>query len=219
MTESDFANNDFLNNLQDALHNFTLKKFFTDNGEDFVFCTYDNETTHRHIKIYFHKETKEYRVMLSFGLNEFCLTEFFAEDIDTFTGKLKSNLDNLLKSLSEFNGVQNVFIDQKKIPSWKYGLELPSNIEGFELFINPKNILEITNGSFVIINYCDFSINTDLAIIYNIFSDDFGSEARINGAPTVIYDFDSTNIKELEQKIKDNLINQLQNLRKNAEIN
>ena len=67
-----------------------------------------------------------------------------------------------------------------------------------------------------IINYCDFAINSDLAIFYNIFSDNFGSEARINGAPTVIYDFDADDLKELEEKLSSNLSDQLKKIREEA---
>ena len=107
-------------------------------------------------------------------------------------------------------------MEQKKIPSWDYTEKLINNLEGFELFISPIKYLEVTNGSFVIINYSDFTINSDLAIYYNIFSDNFGSEARINGAPTVIYDFDSDDLKELEEKLESNLAEQLKKIRREA---
>ena len=109
-----------------------------------------------------------------------------------------------------------MFVEQKKIPSWAYIKKLLPKLEDFELFISPNKYLEVTNGSFVIINYCDFAINSDLAIYYNIFSDNFGSEARINGAPTVIYDFDADNLQELEDKLEHRLSDQLKKIRGEA---
>ncbi|MBR1729705.1 MAG: hypothetical protein IJ728_09305 [Selenomonadaceae bacterium] len=208
---------EFFKSVPDENYNFKLRKIFQDTGDDYEILTYTNETTHRGLKIYFHFETSEYRLSKIFGLNEFCLTEFFSEDINKFVDILKNNFDSTLKSLNEFNGDKNFFVDQKKIPSWQYGINLSTELEGFQLFLSPNNFLEITNGSFVVINYCDFNINSDLAIYYNIFTDDFGGEVRINGSAQVIYDFDTDDLKTLELKLKNNLVDRLKMIRKEFE--
>ena len=215
--ENDIKSLTFFNELKDNICDFQLNKLFREVENTFEIFSYTNEIKHRSIKIYFHADTNEYRVLKSFGLNEFCLTEFFTDNLNIFTNKLQTELEDIVKNISEFDGDQNVFVEQKQIPNWQYGEQLPKSIEKFNLFINPSKYLEVTNGSFVIINYSDFSINSDLAVYYNIFSDNFGSEARINGAPTVIYDFDSDNLKELEEKLDQNLVNQLQNIKKEVE--
>ena len=163
---------------------------------------YNDEDQHQTIKKYFNEETKEYRVLISIGLNEFCPTEFIYEDEEEFTKKVEAAKDKLIETVKHFNGSDNDFVKLKGITNWKYGNELPKELEGFELYIEPQKSLEITNGSFVIINYADFSIQSDLAIYYNIFSDDFGSEMRIAGKPNVTYDFDATSLEELEDKMK-----------------
>ena len=211
--ENDVNRLEYFSNLQDIIHNFKLNKIFREVDNTYEIFSYYNDIKHRRIKTYFHADTGEYRLLVSFGLNEFCLTEFITEDINKFCSKLQAELKDVIKSIDEFDGADNVFVEQKKIPSWEYGKKLPDEVEGFKLFISPSKYLEVTNGSFVIINYCDFSINSDLAIYYNIFSDNFGSEARINGAPTVIYDFDSDDLKELEEKLNNNLAIQLKNIR------
>ena len=211
--ESEIGEQSFFDNLKSDIYNFTLKKLFNEDGNIYAMFSYLNETTHRGLKAYWHAETNEYKVMVNFGLNEFCLTEFFTEKATVFVERLQPELEDILKSIDEFNGAQNVFVEQKGIPTWTYTQKLPTNLEGFELFLSPSKYLEVTNGSFVIINYCDFAINSDLAIFYNIFSDNFGSEARINGAPTVIYDFDTDTLKELEEKLNSNLLGQLKKIR------
>ena len=217
--ENEIAEQDFFQNLKDDIADFRLNKLFRENNDNiYELFSYVNDVKHRGVKVYYHADTNEYRVSINFGLNEFCLTEFFTDKITLFVERFQLEMVNLVESINEFDGDQNTFVEQKKIPSWAYAKKLPLNLEGFELFINPSKYLEVTNGSFVIINYSDFAINSDLAIYYNIFSDNFGSEARINGAPTVIYDFDSDDLKELEDKLESNLAQQLKNIRKEAEM-
>ena len=107
------------------------------------------------------------------------------------------------------NKKPNDFLREKKIDTWTYGKNLPATLEGFELFIKPTAPVEVTNGSFIIINYADFAINSDFILYYNIYSDEFSGETRINGAPHVSYAFDAKTLKELETKLKENLAAEL----------
>ena len=214
--EDEISKQSFFDDLKDEVYNFKLNRLFKEDGNIYEMFNYFNEETHRGFRVYWHADTNEYRVLIKFGLNEFCLTEFFTEKATIFVDKLQPELENVLKTINDFDGAQNVFVEQKKIPTWSYSQKLQTNLEGFELYLNPSKYLEVTNGSFVIINYCDFTINSDLAIYYNIFSDNFGSEARINGAPTVIYDFDSDDLKELEYRLEHNLLDQLRKIRKES---
>ena len=166
---------------------------------------YNDEIQHQTIKKYFHEETKEYRVLVSIGLNDFCPTEFIYENEEEFNEKVEAVKDKLIETVKNYNGSENDFVKLKGIVNWKYGNDLPNELEGFKLFINPQRSLEITNGSFVIINYVDFDIQSDLAIYYNVFSDNFGSEMRIDGKPNVTYDFDAESLEELEEKLKSRL--------------
>ena len=216
--EDEIAQQAFFDDLKENIYDFRLIRDSREVGNIYELFSYTNDDKHRGLKIYYHADTNEYRVSVHFGLNEFCLTEYFTEKTALLSDKLQAELYELLRSINEFDGDQNVFVDQKKIPSWAYAKKLPTTLEGFELFISPNKYLEVTNGSFVIINYCDFAINSDLAIYYNIFSDNFGSEARINGAPTVIYDFDSDDLQELEEKLERNLAEQLKKINSESEI-
>ena len=152
----------------------------------------------------------EFKVRRKIGLTEFCLTKFFTEDFAHFKELLDAELDAAIKNLRDFkNKSPNRFLREKKIDTWTYGKNLPATLEGFELFINPAAPVEVTNGSFIVINYADFSINSDFVIYYNIYSDEFGGESRIDGAPNVTYAFDAKTLEDLEDKLKKNLVDEL----------
>ena len=100
---------------------------------------------------------------------------------------------------------------EKKIYEWAY--ELPPEWEGFELYIKPSAAVEVTNGSFIVINYADFSIESDFVIYYNIYGDEFSGERRIRNAPQVTYTFDAKTLSELEEKLAENLVTELREIR------
>ena len=174
--ENEIAEQKFFNELEESIFDFNLIKIFQEDDNIYNLFGYVNESKHFGLKTCFHADTKEFRISKKFGLNEFCLTEFFTEDISKFIEILQSELKKLIDSIDKFDGDENFFVEQKQISKWKYSENLPECLENFQLFMNPKKYLEVTNGSFVIINYCDFKIDSDLAIYYNIFSDNFGSE-------------------------------------------
>ena len=200
----------FAENLPAELEGFTIKKIFAPNEDKFIFFTYANEKIHCALTTYFHEETSEFKVRQRIGLTEFCLTNFFTEDFKTFQSLLDAELADVLKNLRGFRdkSIDN-FQREKKIDTWTYGKNLPATLEGFELFISPAAPVEVTNGSFIIINYADFSINSDFVLYYNIYSDEFSGELRLDGAPHVSYAFDAKTLKDLETKLKENLTTEL----------
>ena len=205
----------FGEDLSAELEGFALKKIFAVDDDKFIFFSYANDAAHCALTTYFHEETMEFKVRQKIGLTEFCLTKFFTEDFAHFKEMLDAELDDAIKNLRYFkNKKPNRFLREKKIDTWTYGLELPATLEGFELFISPAAPVEVTNGSFIVINYADFSINSDFVIYYNIYNDEFGGESRINGAPHVTYAFDAKTLEDLEDKLKNNLVDELKAIRK-----
>ena len=201
-------------NLPDEIEGFAVKKIFDDDGDDkFIFFSCDDDENHCGVTIYFHEETMEFKVREKIGLTEFCLTKFFTEDFAHFKELINSELVDVLKNL---RGVRNKnlnrFLREKKIDAWDYGKNLPATLEGFELFISPAAPVEVTNGSFIVINYADFKINSDFVLYYNIYTDEFSGERRVNGAPQVTYAFDAKTLDELEDKLKKNLVTVLKKL-------
>ncbi|MBR4904777.1 MAG: hypothetical protein IKZ53_08895 [Selenomonadaceae bacterium] len=205
----------FAENLPVEIEGFTLKKIFAPIEDKFIFYTYDDEKIHCGLTTYFHEETKEFKVRQKIGLTEFCLTNFFTEDFAHFKELLDAELDGVIKNLRGLRDKKlNPFLREKKIDKWTYGQNLPATLEGFELFINPVAPVEVTNGSFIIINYTDFAINSDFVLYYNVYTDEFSGESRINGSPHVTYAFDAKNLDKLEVKLKKNLITELKAIRK-----
>lgn len=193
-------------NLPEELEGFALKKIFAVDDDKFIFFSYVDDETHCALTIYFHEETMEFKVRQKIGLTEFCLTKFFTEDFARFKELLDAELATLLKNLRGVRSHEpNRFLREKNFDEWSYGKNLPATFEGFELFISPAAPVEVTNGSYIVINYVDFAANSDFVIYYNIFSDEFSGESRINGAPQVTYAFDAKTLNELEEKLQKNL--------------
>ena len=207
----------FAEDLPDEIDGFALKKTFAAVEDKFIFCTCTDDKIHCALTIYFHEETNEFKVCQRIGLTEFCLTNFFTEDFAHFKELLDAQLDAVLKNLRDVQGDKsNRFLREKNIDKWTFGLELPAVLEGFELFIKPAAPVEVTNGSFIIINYADFNLNSDFVIYFNIYTDEFSGEARINGSPHITYAFDAKTLPELEDKLKSNLADELREIHQNA---
>lgn len=199
----------FFETLPAEIDNFKLKKIFAEDTDKFIYFSYENEKMHRELTAYFHEETLEYKIRVKVGLNEFCLTKFFTENFSDYCKMLSSELDETVKNLIENREKLNPLFEEKKIAQWAYGEKLPANIADFELFINPKNSVQVTNGSYIIINYSDFSTASDFTLCYNIYTDKFSGEFTINHIPHVSYLFDCDNLKDLEKKLQENLSSEL----------
>ena len=200
-------------NLPAQIDGFKLEKIFSADGDKFNFFRYTDDAAHLALTAYFHDETQEFKVRQKIGLTEFCLTNFFTEDFEIFKRLINSELEGVIKNLRGCRKkFLNPFLREKKIDTLNF--ELPAGLEGFELFISPTAPVEVTNGSFIVINYADFKINSDFVLYYNIYSDEFSGESRINGAPRVTYAFDAKTLDELTDKLKNNLLDELKSIRR-----
>ncbi|MBR2519166.1 MAG: hypothetical protein IKE46_05190 [Selenomonadaceae bacterium] len=205
----------FAENLPAEICGFTTEKIFAADGDKFIFFTCTNDELHCALKTYFHEETAEFKVSQRIGLTEFCLTKFFTEDFAAFQKLIDAELEHALKNLRDVrNGNFNRFLREKEIDTWTYGKNLPATLEDFELFISPEKPVEVTNGSFIIINYVDFAAGSDFVLYYNIYGDVFSAESRIKGDTQVSYAFESTTLPELEESLKENLSAELKNIRR-----
>jgi len=213
-TETELKNWSYLDELKDDIFGFKLKKEMKEDGAVFQIFSYENADEHKNVCAYFHDETMEYKVSVSIGLINFCDVSFFADSIKIFEKNLRENLEKQIGILARKEDENTSFlIEEKGITDWDFEKDLPKNLEGFSLFSTPQNPTLTINGSYIIFDYTDFSINSNFAIFYNIFRDEFFGESRIDGTPTVTYDFDSKNLKELEEKLKTNMVNYLKEIR------
>lgn len=216
--ENELKNWSYLEELKEDILGFKLKKEMQEYETFFRIFSYENTGEHKSILAYFHDETMEYKVSVNIGLINFCDISFFANNIEDFEKNLRLNLEKRIENLAEkTNENLSSLIAEKEILDWNFEEILPNSLEDFSLFSTPKNIALTINGSYIIFDYTDFKINSNFAIFYNIFRDEFFGEARIAGTPTVTYDFDSKNLKELEEKLQNNMANYLREIRNKAE--
>lgn len=205
----------FGEDLPSEIADFKFKKIFAEDGDKFIFFSYENTDKHKALTVYFHEETMEFKVRQKIGLNEFCITKYFTEDFGRFKAEIYAEIEFLVNNLSEERpSNQNRFLREKKIAEWAFGRELPQKLEGFDLFIRPSAAVEVTNASFIVVNYADFATNSDFIIYFNILRDDFSGESRINGVLKVTYTFDAKTLDELADKLKNNLVDELREIRR-----
>ena len=179
---------------------------------------YVNEEWHKSAIVYFHEETHEYKVRLKIGLIEFARIEFITAKLPVFEELLVAQFEQVLKDMAQFNpATLSSIVKGLNLPEWQYGLDLPAENEGFELFIRPAEPVKINNGSYIVIDYVDFTLASSFTVYYNIYRDEFFSEARIWNIPDVNYDFDSSDLRELEEKLSSRMPARLQQVRKWAE--
>ncbi|WP_199884149.1 hypothetical protein [Anaerosinus massiliensis] len=204
----------YIKELPKGCSNFELKYEMCLEGDIYNILRYENKTTRRKVTLYYHDETKEYKVKTTVGLTEFCNIEFITSQQAVEEQILKQRLEKLLQSLAVFNkdDIDSIVVD-KKILEWQYVNKLPETIEGFQLFIKPSEPLRIINGSYIVFDYCDFETSSNFIIYYNIFRDEFFGEAKIRCIPEMNYIFDSHELGELEEKLDQFLIPRLKEIR------
>ena len=216
--ETETADWDYLRELPAEWFGFTFQEERSIDENVYNLYSYVNTETHRSTTAYYHEETNEYKLRVHIGLSEFCRIEFIAPNLEKFEELLRAQFEGMLHDLAEFNPktISSIVLD-KEILSWEYGKKLPDTLEGFTLFIRPEEPLRITNGSYIVFDYTDFSIESNFIIYYNVFRNEFFGEARIRNIPEMNYVFDSSELPELEEKLETNLIPRLQYVRESAE--
>ena len=208
----------YMQELPDTWQGFTLDREPAVGKDKYDLYRYVNEEWHKSAIVYFHEETHEYKVRLKIGLIEFCRIEFITGSLAEFEELLKAQFEQMLHDMAEFNPatLSSIVVD-KKILTWEAGQELPAEKEGFSLFIRPQEPVKINNGSYIVIDYVNFALESSFTVYYNIYRDEFFAEARIWNIPDVSYEFDASDLEELEEKLRSRMTPRLQQVRKWAE--
>jgi len=201
--------------LPEKWHGFTLKREPVIGKDKYDLYSYVNEKWHKSAIVYFHEETHEYKVRLKIGLIEFARIEFITAKLSVFEELLEAQFEQVLQDMAQFNpATLSSIVEGLNLPEWQFGRDLPAESEGFELFIRPSQPVKINNGSYIVIDYVDFTLASSFTVYYNIYRDEFFSEARIWNIPDVNYDFDSNDLQELEEKLRTRMPARLQQVRK-----
>jgi len=193
---------------------FTLNLELQERGTQYCIFTYQNKEWHKSFSVLYDKATKEFLARTVVGLTEYFDVNFIVGDMGLLEKLLITRLKETLLSLAVFNpdNLGSIIID-KQILEWPYGKELPQELVGFELFIKPSALVKTINGSYIIIDYCDFSNESSLVIYYNIFRDEFFAEARIRRTPQMSAVFDATTLVQLQENIEIHLKVVLESIR------
>ena len=193
---------------------FTLNLELQERGIQYCIFTYQNKEWHKSFSVLYDKATKEFLARTVVGLTEYFDVNFIVGDMGLLEKLLITRLKETLLSLAVFNpdNLGSIIID-KQILEWPYGKELPQELVGFELFIKPSALVKTINGSYIIIDYCDFSNESSLVIYYNIFRDEFFAEARIRRTPQMSAVFDATTLDKLQENIEIHLKVVLESIR------
>lgn len=193
---------------------FALKLELKERGSQYCIFTYENKEWHKSFSILYDKATKEFLGRTVVGLTEYFDVNFIVSEIVILEKLLIKRLKDTLVSLAVFNpdNLGSIIID-KQILEWSYGKNIPTHLVGFELFIKPWEPVKIINGSYIIIDYSDFSNESSLVIYYNIFRDEFFGEARIKRTPHMSAVFDAKTLEQLQENITVHLKSVLENMR------
>lgn len=193
---------------------FTLTLELEKRDTQYCIFTYKNEERHRSFSVLYDHATKEYFARTVIGLMEYYDVNFIVGDIERLESLLVERLRAVLTSLASFTreNLDSILLD-KKVIEWPYNKELPQQLFGFELFIRPDEPIKIINGSYIILDYSDFKTESNLAIYYNIFRDEFFGETRIRRTPTMAAVFDANNLDDLQEALASNLTSVLESLR------
>jgi hypothetical protein len=205
---------EYLKKLPHEIFGFALITELMTCGSQYRIFTYSNQQARRSLTGLYDQATKDYLIRIVIGLTELCDIRFFAQDLADFEKILAERLEKTIQQLASFDpdSVCAQF-KLKKILEWPYVSKLPEEIAGFSLFITPEKPIKTLNGSYVIIDYSDFTAESNLTVNYNIFRDEFYSEIRLRRVPIMTTAFDAKTLPELEARLNDNLIQSIENVR------
>lgn len=193
---------------------FSLRLELQERGTQYCIFTYSNKEWHKSFSVVYDKATKEFLARAIIGLTEYFDVNFIVGDLELLEKLLINRLKDTLTNLAVFNRekLDSILID-KRILEWPYGKELPQELVGFTLYIKPSEPVRIINGSYIIIDYSDFSNESSLIIYYNIFRDEFFGETRIRRTPQMSAVFDASTLDKLQENMMNHLKIVLENVR------
>ncbi|MDD6570122.1 MAG: hypothetical protein ACI3X3_01875 [Acidaminococcus sp.] len=197
---------DFIDQLPEQVGQFTKKRVGTIDGQILTICRYEAPALRASLDITYSSETFDYILVHTMGMNSYRDIRFIYKEKDIFAQKVQNYLPRILDAMEHPTKVNlGEMVAEKGILTWDYGNNLPEKIGPFELYIKPANAIEHINGSIIMIDYSNFARKDQLIIMYNRLRDEFFGEVKINSVFHASMDFDSKNLKQLEQKLKEHL--------------
>jgi hypothetical protein len=205
---------DYLQSLPPVYAGFSLDGESGESGLIQRIFAYRNDECRRSVTVVYDRSTVEFMLRVRVGLVEFCDVRFIHPDRDRFEAILQTSLLPLLDSLQCCipDRMETLFRN-KKLHEWDYESILPMQLHGFSRVVCPANCVQVTNGSYLIIDYSDYARKSSLRFFFNVFRDDFFAELLVLGVPEATKQFDAPNLKELESCLRSSLDSGLRDLR------
>ncbi|WP_333595404.1 hypothetical protein [Anaerospora hongkongensis] len=204
----------YLQTLEQEFAGFTLTTELMQCESQYRIFTYHNSGSYRSFSVLYDEATKEFLARVVIGLTEMCDISFIVSDLNGLEQLLNVRMKETIRQLASFDPITLCSsFREKKITEWAFGAQLPQQVAGFALYITPLKPVKSLNGSYIIIDYSDFSVDSNLLIYYNIYRDEFFGELRVRRTPRVISTFDTKQLSELEQCLKTHLEKTLTELR------
>ena len=197
---------EYPNTLPALCHGFELQREDYWEGLLYRIFSYRNEARRRRVSIVYDKSTLEYMLRVTVGLMEFCDVQFIHGDRQAFESILNIAFLPRMETMERCvpSRMESLFRN-KKILEWAETFDFPAQVNGFELFLEPQNCIQFTNGSYLVLDYTDFARDSSLRFFYNVFRDDFFAEYLVLGAPQATQRFDVKTLPELAGKLKSEL--------------
>ena len=206
---------EFIAELPAELNGFVKELRLERAGQILFICSYVNRATRKQIDLTYTTETFDYILCKKMGLNEYRDIRFIFKEREVFAKEVFAKLPSIIQELSEETGEHlGYLIKDKGILDWEYGNSLPAKIGDFELYIKPNNAVRYLNGSVIFLDYSDFARQDQLVILYNILRDEIFAERKVGSVFQTVRDFDVKDFKELEKRLKDNLVKVLDDITK-----
>ena len=213
--EAELQEWEFLKQLPKQIEGFTLREGTGIQGNILNIASYVDEVNHSCIDLIYTGETFDYVIVKNLGLHTFRDDRFFTRDKDKFAevvlAKLPSLLQDMGKSREKTMGYESEVMGFK---DWDYWKTLPKQIGNFELYITPECPLEYINGSWVILDYSDFTNGNQLMFLYNSFRNELFAETKKGYLPLTTEEFNANSLDALSALIGEKLEKTLTDLEK-----
>lgn len=182
---------DLLAQLPKAIGEFKLVPGTGIDGQILNIAAYVHEQSHCRLDITYTSETFDYVPVKTVGMHSFRDVRYFCRDKDKFAQMMLVNLPDILADIDR-RTPHKIDYEARALhfETWDYWRSLPSKIDDYELYITPENPLPYINGSFIFLDYTDFTHGNQLYFLYNIFRDELFAEMKQNYLPLTTEAFD-----------------------------
>ena len=206
---------EFLKHLPKEISGFKLQEGRGIEGNILNLASFVNEEIHCSLDLIYTAETFDYTLVKNIGLHTFRDERFFNRDADKFAEAVLKNLPNVIEKVSRsMNKKLGYESKVMGFDTWNYWKTLPEKIGEYELFVTPDKTLEYINGSWVILDYSNFSKGNQIMFLYNSFRNELFAELKKGFMPLTTDLYNANKLEQLEKLIKQHLqetLNELEN--------